>query len=200
MEAIEIATGHELRTTPENQLLAHPSEMLGVWGECARRPLVNTQATRLKSDNGAPRIPEFMGSVALPLRPGGDQREVSQARSNFGMNRSRGKKCLFAWSGDANRARKPGRDEAPGQTNRGPVSASLDALPCGPFAWYECFPRMSSAPCAARIGVSSSFLESQPRHFLEIAPIGREQQGVACQRNRRDFQITRGNSNQGRLK
>jgi hypothetical protein len=43
-------------------------------------------------------------------------------------------------------------------------------------------------------------LESQPRHFLEIAPIGREQKGVAGQRDRRNFQITRGNSNPGRLK
>ena len=36
-------------------------------------------------------------------------------------------------------------------------------------------------------------LESQPRHFLEIATIGREQKGVAGQRDRRNFQITRGN-------
>ena len=43
-------------------------------------------------------------------------------------------------------------------------------------------------------------LESQPRHFLEIAPIGREQQGIIGQRDRRNFQITRGNSNLGRLK
>ena len=66
MEAIAIATGYELRTTPENQLLAHPSEMLGVWGESARRPLVNTQATRLRSGKGALRMREFMGSRSRP--------------------------------------------------------------------------------------------------------------------------------------
>ena len=60
--------------------------------------------------------------------------------------------------------------------------------------------RLLSCCTGASPSLCEPILESQPRDFLEIAPIGREQKGVAGQRDCRNFQITRGNSNHGRLK